>query len=133
MSTEQREEFLAGQHVGVIAIARQEGPPLAVPVWYEYAPGGEVLVQTDPGSLKYRLVDAAGEFSLAVQQEQPPYKYVSVSGPVVSAEESTPEELERMASRYLDDPTEFLASIEGRPNVTLRMRPQRWYSTDYSL
>lgn len=133
MNAQQREEFLAGQHVGVIAIARPDGPPLAVPVWYEYAPGGEVLVQTDRESLKYRLLDAAREFSLAVQDENPPYKYVSVSGPVVSAEESTPEEVERMARRYLDDPSEFLASIEGRPNMTLRMRPKRWYSTDYSL
>ncbi|MFI6096056.1 pyridoxamine 5'-phosphate oxidase family protein [Lentzea sp. NPDC051213] len=133
MSTEQREKFLSEQHVGVIAIARQEGPPLAVPVWYDYTPGGEVVVQTAPESLKGKLLDAAGEFSLAVQVETPPYRYVSVSGPVVAVAPSTQEELERMASRYLDDPSEFLASIEGSPNVTLRMRPNRWYSTDYSL
>jgi uncharacterized protein len=133
MSVEGREEFLAGLHVGVIAIARPDGPPLTVPIWYEYTPGGEVSVLTSPGSLKYRLLDAAGEFSLAVQDEKPPYKYVSVSGPVVSVEPTTREEQERMARRYLDDPAEFLASIEDQPNVTLRMRPKRWYSTDYSL
>jgi PPOX class probable F420-dependent enzyme len=133
MSNEQREKFLADKHVGVIAIARPEGPPLAVPVWYDYTPGGDVLVQTDLESLKYRLLDAAGEFSLVVQDETPPYRYVSVSGPVASVAKSTPEELERMAGRYLDDPAEFLASIKDRPNMTLRMRPNRWYSTDYSL
>ena len=133
MNAHQREEFLSGQHVGVIAIARQDGPPLAVPVWYQYEPGGDVIVQTDQESLKYRLLDAAGEFSLVVQDERPPYKYVSVSGPVVSVEKSTPEELAGMARRYLDDPAEFLASIADRPNMTFRMRPKRWYSTDYSL
>lgn len=90
-------------------------------------------MQTGRESLKYRLLDAAREFSLAVQDENPPDKYVSVSGPVVSVEESTPEEVERIARRYLDDPSEFLASIEGRPTMTLRMRPKRWYSTDHSL
>jgi nitroimidazol reductase NimA-like FMN-containing flavoprotein (pyridoxamine 5'-phosphate oxidase superfamily) len=38
MTAEQREQYLAGQHVAVLAVARETGPPLAVPVWYAYEP-----------------------------------------------------------------------------------------------
>ncbi|WP_344883298.1 pyridoxamine 5'-phosphate oxidase family protein [Allokutzneria multivorans] len=136
MSESKREEFLAGVHVGVISIARREGPPLAVPVWYDYEPGGEVLVQTAPESLKFRLLDAAREFTLVVQDENPPYRYVSVSGPVVSVDNETPwPELEALARRYLEGEAaeDFLKSIEGETIATFRMRPNRWYSTDYSI
>lgn len=36
MTTEEREAFLTGMHVGVIGIERADGPPLTVPIWYGY-------------------------------------------------------------------------------------------------
>ena len=135
MNVAEREAFLAGLHVGAISIARPDGPPLTVPVWYRYEPGGDVRVHTGPESLKFRLVDAAREFSLLVQDETPPYKYVSVSGPVVAVEpETSQSDRESMARRYYDGEAlaGYLKAIEGRPIVTLRMRPQRWHSTDLS-
>jgi uncharacterized protein len=135
MGKAERERFLAGPHVGALSVARPDGPPLVVPVWYQYEPGGEVVVQTGPESVKFRLLDAAREFSLLVQNETPPYQYVSVSGPVVAIEPVTPwEELEAMAARYFDgeELAGFLKTVEDRPVATLRMRPERWNSTDYS-
>ena len=84
MSRAEREEFLAGVHVGVLSVA--EGPgrgPLAIPVWYTYQPGGVVSVSTNAGTRKARAISAAGRFSLCAQDEQPPYKYVTVEGPAV--------------------------------------------------
>ena len=135
MSRSEREKFLAAVHVGAISIARPDAPPLTVPVWYQYQPGGEVFVQTGPESLKYRLLDAAREFSLLVQDETPPYKYVSVSGPVVSIESDTTQpDREAMARRYFDGDAldGYLKAIEGIRIVTIRMRPQRWNSSDQS-
>ena len=41
MSKSEREDFLAQVHVGILAIAGDEGAgPLAVPIWYSYQPGG---------------------------------------------------------------------------------------------
>jgi nitroimidazol reductase NimA-like FMN-containing flavoprotein (pyridoxamine 5'-phosphate oxidase superfamily) len=41
MSAAEREEFLAGVHVGVLSAAiGTAGRTLAVPVWYGYQPGG---------------------------------------------------------------------------------------------
>lgn len=135
MSAAQREEFLAGVHVGVIGIARPSGPPLTVPVWYHYQPGGDVQVQTGLGSVKYRLVDAAREFSLSVQVETPPYRYVSVSGPVVAIDQETSHaDLLAMAERYFgaEGAAEYLKQVEAGTVATVHMRPERWYSADYS-
>lgn len=136
MSAEARERFLAGKHVGVMSIARADGPPLAVPVWYQYQPGGDVIVQTGPESVKYRLVERARAFSLVVQAETPPgYKYVSVSGPVTEIEQETSaEDLKAMAYRYFAPPDAdaYLKTLENERIVQLRMRPDRWYSADFS-
>jgi len=135
MGRAERERFLAEPHVGALSVARPDGPPLSVPVWYRYEPGGEVVVQTGPESLKFRLLDAARECSLLVQTETPPYRYVSVAGPIVAIEpETSREDLDAMARRYFDGAAlaGYLASLEGSRVATLRMRPQRWNSTDYS-
>jgi nitroimidazol reductase NimA-like FMN-containing flavoprotein (pyridoxamine 5'-phosphate oxidase superfamily) len=47
MTRTEREQFLAGVHVGVLSVASVEGGgPLAVPVCYSYQPGGTVDVIT---------------------------------------------------------------------------------------
>ena len=76
MTTEQREASLAELHVGVIAVERPDRAPLSVPIWYGYQPGGDVMVWTDTGSLKEKLIRAAGRFAITAQNEQPPYPYV---------------------------------------------------------
>jgi nitroimidazol reductase NimA-like FMN-containing flavoprotein (pyridoxamine 5'-phosphate oxidase superfamily) len=50
MTAAEREEFLSGVHVAVLAVERAGRAPLAVPVWYDYSPGGErsVLVRVRP-------------------------------------------------------------------------------------
>jgi len=84
MNEHERQEPLAGVHIGVIAIERADGPPLTVPIWYGYEPGGLVWIITGAESLKGRLLNAARRFSLCAQTEEPPfYKYVSVEGPIV--------------------------------------------------
>jgi nitroimidazol reductase NimA-like FMN-containing flavoprotein (pyridoxamine 5'-phosphate oxidase superfamily) len=136
MSEHERQEFLADLHVGVISIERADGPPLAVPIWYGYEPGGLVWIITGPESLKGRLLNAARRFSLCAQTEEPPfYKYVSVEGPIVDV---APAELEAdrrpLARRYfgreLGDA--YVADSDGAGNLKFSMRPTRWWSVDYT-
>src|SRR5947208_3424557 len=102
MSTAEREEFLAGAHLGVLsAAAGQAGRTLAVPVWYSYQPGGLLTVLTGRRSRKAEAIRAAGRFGLCVQDDRPPYRYVSVEGPVVSEDEPDPAERLALARRYL--------------------------------
>ena len=135
MSVEEREAFLADLHVGVIAIERADGPPLAVPVWYSYEPGGDVTVLMDGDSVKGRLISRAGRFSLCVQQEAPPYRYVSVEGTASIEPSDTERDTRPMARRYLgakggDAYTD--ASGHGSRPIKLTMTPERWFTVDYS-
>ena len=135
MSVTERQEFLAGVHVGVLsAAAGPAGQTLAVPVWYSYRPGSLLSVLTGRQSRKATAIRAAGRFSLCAQDDHPPYRYVSVEGPVVSEEELDPAERMAMARRYLgaEGGDRYVSDNPdpGRQNVVFRMRPERWLSQD---
>jgi PPOX class probable F420-dependent enzyme len=135
MTESEREEFLAGLHVGVLGIERADGPPLVLPVWYSYEPGGEVVVLTTASSLKGRLIAAAGRASLCAQEEALPYKYVSVEGSVEIDElgSDAHDSVVPMAIRYLGEKmgTAYAANSSAPDEIRLRLRPERWYSVDY--
>ncbi len=43
----ERQEFLAAKHVAVLSVAATDGrPPASVPMWYDYTPGGDILINT---------------------------------------------------------------------------------------
>lgn len=134
MTREERETFLADLHVGIIAIPEPGHGPLAVPIWYGYEPGGLLHVITGRGSRKLALVREAGRFSLCAQAEDPPYRYVSVEGPVVQIDDPA-EERHRvaMAHRYLGEErgNRYLETTTPADEITLWMRPERWLTVDY--
>jgi PPOX class probable F420-dependent enzyme len=135
MSAAEREEFLVGVHVGVLSAAvGTTGRTLAVPVWYSYQPGGLLTVLTGRRSRKAGAIRAAGRFGLCVQDDSPPYRYVSVEGPVVSEEEPDPAERLALARRYLGlaGGDRYVADNPDpeRENVAFRMRPEHWLSQD---
>jgi nitroimidazol reductase NimA-like FMN-containing flavoprotein (pyridoxamine 5'-phosphate oxidase superfamily) len=109
--------------------------PLTVPIWYGYEPGGLVTLMTGRRSRKTRLIERSGRFSLAVQQETLPYRYVTVEGPVVAVEPIQPEELEALRERYLGPEvrrhTAEAMAEQVKSVVVVRMRPERWRSEDY--
>ena len=139
MTKQEREAFLAEVHVGVISIAEAGRGPLTVPVWYDYEPGGEIRIMTGRESRKGSLLAHAGRFSLCAQTESPPYKYVSVEGPIVSTEAADIErDLRPFARRYLgkESGDRYVEETRNLPthtdNVLIRMRPERWLTADYS-
>jgi nitroimidazol reductase NimA-like FMN-containing flavoprotein (pyridoxamine 5'-phosphate oxidase superfamily) len=139
MTREEREAFLADVHVAIISIADGERGPLAVPIWYDYEPGGEAWILTDRSSRKGKLLEAARRFSLCVQTEAPPYKYVSVEGSIVAIEDYDVEKhLRPMARRYLGERLgdryveQTVGDRESGGGVLVRMRPERWLTVDYS-
>ena len=81
MTKAEREAFLAGRHVGVLAIDGPAGrPPLTSPIWYAYEPGGDVVFIVDGSSQKMRRLEIQGRAALCAQTEDLPYKYVTVEG-----------------------------------------------------
>ena len=134
MSQTDREEFLAGVHVGVLSVASDDGGgPLTVPIWYTYQPGGTVDVSTGRSTRKARAIEAAGRFSLCAQDERPPYKYVTVEGPAVMEDATDAERLE-LARRYLgpEGGDAFIAANPGGGQVMIKMTPQHWLTRSYS-
>ena len=136
MTESERQEFLAGLHVGVLGLERPDGPPLVVPVWYSYEPGGEVVVLTSASSLKGRLAAAAGRGSLCAQQEELPYRYVTVEGTIEIDElgDDAHRAVEPMAIRYLGDELGrgYAAGGTATDEIRIRLRPERWFSVDYA-
>jgi nitroimidazol reductase NimA-like FMN-containing flavoprotein (pyridoxamine 5'-phosphate oxidase superfamily) len=140
MTKEERDAFLAEVHVAVISIPEAGRGPFSVPVWYFYRPDvGEVYIWTGGDSRKAQLLRQAGRFSLCVQQETLPYRYVSMEGPIAALE---PIDLERdlrpLVYRYLgpEEGDRFLdrfgGPAAGTGDIVVWMRPERWLSEDYT-
>ena len=134
MTENEQETFLAQVHVGVMSVERQDRAPLALPIWYGYEPGGEIKILTGPDTLKARLLAKAGRFSLCVQTESIPYRYVTVEGPIVETRQADIEADARViAHRYLGQEMgdQYIAQGDESANICISMRPDHWYSVDY--
>jgi uncharacterized protein len=142
MTEQERQEFLAEPHIGVVSVASDDDrPPLTVPVWYGYQPGGDLTFFTGTQgrrARKTRLIRRAGVLSLSVQREEFPYRYVTVEGTVVR--EDRPPSAEQMlavARRYLpEEAAEWFVEAElGSPGpelVLFTVRPDRWLTADFA-
>jgi nitroimidazol reductase NimA-like FMN-containing flavoprotein (pyridoxamine 5'-phosphate oxidase superfamily) len=138
MSKTEREAFLSETRVAVISVGEAGRGPLTLPVWYRYEPGGDIYFVTAASSKKVALIRKAGRMSLCIQTEAPPYKYVSVEGPVVIAGEPDFErDVRGMAYRYLGNQMgelylQMTAEEQARnPNVLVCLTPEHWLTVDY--
>ncbi|MGH3563836.1 MAG: pyridoxamine 5'-phosphate oxidase family protein [Mycobacterium sp.] len=135
LSKDEREEFLAQPHVAALSVyAGDARGPLTLPIWYQYAPGGEPWLLTGAGSRKARLIEATGHFSLMVERVEPTVRYVAVDGPVSRIEPGADEQLVELARRYLTpqrvDAYLDYARNELGENVVIYLQPQHWLSAD---
>jgi uncharacterized protein len=142
MTEREREEFLAEPRVGVVSVASDdERPPLTVPVWYGYEPGGNLSFFTGTQGRRARktgLIEKAGVLSLSVQHNEMPYRYVTVEGTVVRADRPpSAEQMLAVARRYLPE-EHALGFVEeelrrpGSELVLFTIRPDRWLSFDFA-
>ena len=138
MTREEREAFLAEVHVAIISIPESGRGPLTVPVWYAFVPEGEIHIWTGGSSRKAELLRRAGRFSVCVQQETPPYKYVNAEGPVTIESIQLERDLRPLVHRYLglEEGEQFIQRLGGESagtgDILVRMKPERWLSEDYS-
>lgn len=142
LTVEERETFLAEPHIAVLSVASEDDrPPLTVPTWYHYRPGGVITFFTGTQgrqARKTRLLEATGRLSFCVQQPTFPYRYVTVEGTVVGADRApSTEAVVTIIGRYLPEPDAlaFARSETDQPSgafVLFTVRPDRWLSTDFS-
>ena len=137
MTRTERQAFLAEVHVAVLSVQQENRGPLSIPVWYTYEPGGTVNVITGEESKKGVLIRASGRFTLCAQSEAPPYKYVSVEGPVVECGKPV-DTVERraMAHRYLGEEFGDLylraTEADAEHSVVFRLAPETWLTADFA-
>lgn len=140
LSKEEREQFLAQPHIGVLSVVSDDDrPPSTLPTWYAYRPGGNIAVALRRDKRKSRLIKLAGVLSFSVQQPVLPYKYVTVEGTVVKQQRPSRDELVGIGSRYLpSDAIDAWAdwelageNVAGEPEY-VEIRPDRWLTADFS-
>ncbi|QNE20273.1 pyridoxamine 5-phosphate oxidase [Kribbella qitaiheensis] len=141
MTEQQREEFLADTHVGILSVAGGPGrPPTSVPTFYAYEPGGEITMFTGTqrrAPKRIELIKAAGVVTLVVQREQMPPAYVTVEAELVEVGKPTTEQMLTIARRYMPEEHAqgYVQTELGDPEniVTLfTFRPTRWLTSDTS-
>jgi uncharacterized protein len=142
MTEQERQEFLAEPHVGVLSVASgSDRPPLTVPIWYGYEPRGNVTFFTGTQGRKARktaLIQKAGALSLSVQHEEFPYRYVTVECTVVGADwPPSAEQMLAVARRYLPEEHAqgFVKAELEHPSselVLFTVRPDRWLTFDFT-
>ncbi|MEV0798096.1 pyridoxamine 5'-phosphate oxidase [Kribbella sp. NPDC050281] len=141
MNRQQREEFLAGQHIGAVSVGRTDGrPPTTVPTFYAYEPGGALTMFTaTQGRTPARIdaIKAAGVITFLVQEETWPTKYVTVEATLDSVTRPTVDQMLTILRRYMPEEAaqQFAHSEVDNPGSTITLftfTPSRWFSADNS-
>jgi PPOX class probable F420-dependent enzyme len=82
MTEPEWKEFVTeGTRTGKLATTRHDGRPHVVPVWF-VLDGDDLVFNTGAQSIKGRSLARTGWASICVDDDRPPYSFVTVSGPV---------------------------------------------------
>lgn len=136
MSRGERERFLAGRHVAVLASLGPDGQPDLTPIWYLYR-DGLLYMRTGIDSVKALNIRRDPRVTVCVQDERPPYRSVTLHGRAsIEAEEEGL--AAAIAHHYLGAVAgaAYLRmarqNVEHSAEVTLVVRPERVLSQDFS-
>jgi PPOX class probable F420-dependent enzyme len=134
MSQQRRREFLlAGTRTGHLASTRSDGSAHVAPIWF-VLDGDDVLFTTGADTVKGRNLRRDPRAQMSVDQPEPPFAFVTVSGHVELIED--PDELFqwalRIAARYMGrDQAEAFARRNAVPGELLvRLHPERFVAAD---
>ena len=129
MTAQERRAFLLeGTRTGKLAVTRRDGGPHVAPIWFVL--DGDVMVfMTGAATIKGRAIRRTGRAAMCIDDERPPFSFVSVEGPVTVSEDL--EEMlpwsTRIAARYMgQDQAEAYGRRNAVPGELLvRLVPER--------
>lgn len=94
----------ADARTGSVATVGEDGRPHVVPIWY-IVEGDEVVFTTWHTSVKARNLASNGRAAMTIDDEEPPFSYLMVEGPVTISDD--PAESRRVAtlagSKYMGE------------------------------
>jgi hypothetical protein len=128
MSPAERSHFLTHPvRTGKLATVNDDGSPHLAPIWFALD-GDDLVFNTGLHSVKCKNIQRTGRAAICVDDDQPPFSYVTVSGPATLSEE--PSEVLRWATtiggRYMGtDKAEALGKRNsGAGHGVVRIRPE---------
>jgi PPOX class probable F420-dependent enzyme len=122
-------------HTGKLAQVRKDGRPHVAPIWFALDDDGSLVFTTHADTLKGRMLRRDPRVSLCVDDELPPFSFVTVDGTVEVSEDL--DELRRwagvIAGRYMGaDRAEAYGARNGVPGELLcRLRPTKMVSAKH--
>jgi PPOX class probable F420-dependent enzyme len=127
-SVEWREFLSAGTRTGKLCTVRKDGSPHVAPIWF-VLDGDDLVFNTGRETVKGRNLLRDGRAALCVDDDRPPFSYVTVSGPVSVSEELEPLRhwAGRIGARYMgEERAREFAERNGVPGELLvRLRMDR--------
>ena len=129
LSEQEWKAFLAAEppHTGKLATVRKDGRPHIAPIWFDLDDDGSIVFTTHAESLKGRSIRRDPRVGFCVDDERPPFSFVTVEGDVEISED--PDQLlmwaTRIGGRYMGAQN---AEAYGRRNgvpgeLLVRLRP----------
>lgn len=111
-----------------LAVTRADGSPHVAPVWIDLD-GDEVVFMTSADTVKGKAILRDGRVALCVDDERPPFSFVTVSGTTTTS--TDPDELlewaTRIGGRYMgaDRADEYGRRNAVPPEMLVRVTPTR--------
>jgi PPOX class probable F420-dependent enzyme len=131
MAADEVRSFLAGEPArpGVLATTRKDGRPHAAPVWYVVDDDGTIVFTTGADTVKGRTLRRTGWAVMTVDDDRPPFSFVTVDGPVTISDDLAEVRAwaARIGGRYMGaDRAEDYGERNGVPGELLvRLTPER--------
>ena len=114
---------------GILATVRADGRAHAAPIWFDVDDDGSIVFNTGEDTVKGRNLRRAGRASLCVQDDQPPFSFVTVEGAVTIDEDldAVRTWAGRIGGRYMGaDRADEYGTRNGVPGELLvRVTPSR--------
>ena len=122
MSRDQWQKFLSeGTRTGKLATVRADGSPHLAPIWF-LLDGDDLVFNTGQDTVKGRNLARDPRVSLCVDDDRPPFSFVTVRGRAELSDElgEVREWATRIAARYVgDDLAEQFGARNGVPGELL--------------
>ncbi len=119
LSDRQQQLLKRASNFGVVATVGEDGHPQTSVVWVD-TDGENVVFNTTNKRAKGRNLRANPRVSISVWDNDDPYAYFEVQGPVELTEEGAAEHINELSQRY--EGKDFHTPVD---RVIARVRPQR--------
>ena len=119
-------DLLEGDALGHLATSRADGTPHVTPVWIDHD-GGTVLIDVRVDRVKAANMRTRPDVALSIVDPRNPYRYIAITGRVVTwSEDGWREHMDALSRRYLKV-KKYPWSFAGERRAIFRIEVTRVY------